>query len=93
MTSFMHFLQSECAAIKAYIESGLSLDDNVNDETNLASHISSHPRLQEYFGADILCSDEEGDQLPNSPTPWSRKIRGAIIDHLVVVLLISIYPG
>jgi hypothetical protein len=75
MTSFICFLQSECSAIQAYLESGISLGEEttVDVDKNVASHISHYPQLQEYFeagGANDLIS-------------WSRRVLLAIVDHLI----------
>ena len=85
MTSFIHFLRSECSSIQAFVESTISCEEEIiNDiDMKIAMHISHHPRLREFFDVVdmnmniyVPLSVSEVSN-PNTLIPWSRTHRVA----------------
>jgi hypothetical protein len=72
MSSFMDFLQSECLAIQAFIESAIFCEEENNDiDIKIANFVSQNPRLQEYFAVENIISPETDVSNPNTLIPWS----------------------
>ena len=54
MSSFICFLNYECSAIQAFIESGASLkEETTYIDAKIVEHIFQLPQLQEYFDAEV----------------------------------------
>jgi hypothetical protein len=92
MASFLSFLSTECSSIQAFIESGLSLEEEniLMIPSKIEKHISSHPQLQEYFDIDhdmnrFMSKGAEVSTEANALAPWSVSLRVAVIDYLITM--------
>jgi hypothetical protein len=80
MTSFHHFLRSECVSIDAFVDEvgdELSIEDETAS-TRMIDLISRYPELQGYFDVDV-----SNLAIVTKLRSWSSLVRVAIIDHLI----------